>query len=215
MDALQREMKEVESDNLELKQRANKISKEALWKNIQSMETRSSGSPSVPMSTSIDEGGASRGEVVFLENQLNKQTNARKRAELEVRKLKGELAQAGSKRFSAVPGLISGPITLESQTRQDLLLKLIDNLHDESLRLRREEVNHQAYVPSNPKISTEKMVEEMEIFNVKREQFFDKLNSVSNCGTHTYSTKMSKYHCKIIQRFFECLWYTFKSSFNK
>lgn len=179
MDALQREMKEVESDNLELKQRANKISKEALWKNIQSMETRSSGSPSVPMSTSIDEGGASRGEVVFLENQLNKQTNARKRAELEVRKLKGELAQAGSKRFSAVPGLISGPITLESQTRQDLLLKLIDNLHDESLRLRREEVNHQAYVPSNPKISTEKMVEEMEIFNVKREQFFDKLNSVN------------------------------------
>lgn len=179
MDALQREMKEVEGENSELKQRANKISKEALWKNIHAMETRSAGAPAVQTSLVADEGGASRGEVVFLENQLNKQTDARKRAELEVRKLKGELAQSGSKRFSAVPGLISGPVTLESQTRQDLLLKLIDSLHDESLRLRREEVNHQTYVPSNPKITTERMMEEMEKFNVKRENFYDKLNSVN------------------------------------
>ncbi|CAO4373879.1 unnamed protein product [Caenorhabditis nigoni] len=179
MDALQREMKEVEGENLELKQRANKISKEALWKNIHAMETRSAGAPTAPISSVVEEGSASRGEVVFLENQLNKQTDARKRAELEIRKLKGELAQSGSKRFSTVPGLISGPVTLESQTRQDLLLKLLDNLHDESLRLRREEVNHQTYVPSNPKISTERMLEEMEKFNAKREQFYDKLNSVN------------------------------------
>lgn len=179
MDALQREMKEVEGENLELKQRANKISKEALWKNIHAMETRSAGAPVAMTSTVSEEGSASRGEVVFLENQLNKQTDARKRAELEIRKLKGELAQSGSKRFSAVPGLISGPVTLESQTRQDLLLKLIDSLHDESLRLRREEVNHQTYVPSNPKISTDKMMDEMEKFNEKREQFYDKLNSVN------------------------------------
>ncbi|EGT46559.1 hypothetical protein CAEBREN_00358 [Caenorhabditis brenneri] len=179
MDALQREMKEVEGENLELKQRANKISKEALWKNIHAMETRSSGAPAAPITSVAEEGSASRGEVVFLENQLTKQTDARKRAELEIHKLRGELAQSGSKRFSAVPGLISGPVTLESQTRQDLLLKLIDNLHDESLRLRREEVNHQAYVPSNPAISTERMMEEMEKFNVKREQFYDKLNSVN------------------------------------
>ncbi|CAP26394.2 Protein CBR-DNC-1 [Caenorhabditis briggsae] len=180
MDALQREMKEVEGENLELKQRANKISKEALWKNIHAMETRSAGAPTAPSSSSVvEEGSASRGEVVFLENQLNKQTDARKRAELEIRKLKGELAQSGSKRFSTVPGLISGPVTLESQTRQDLLLKLLDNLHDESLRLRREEVSHQTYVPSNPKISTERMLEEMEKFNAKREQFYDKLNSVN------------------------------------
>uniref|UniRef100_A0A8R1I1Q1 Dynactin subunit 1 n=1 Tax=Caenorhabditis japonica TaxID=281687 RepID=A0A8R1I1Q1_CAEJA len=178
MDALQREMKEMETDNVELKQRANKISKEALWKNIQSMETRSTNGPSVLPNPS-DESGATRGEVIFLEQQLNKQTDARKRAELEVRKLTGELAQTGSKRFAAVPGLISGPITLESQSRQDMLLKLIDTLHDESLRLRRMEVNHQAYVPSYPKISTEKMMEEMEEFNAKRQQFYDKLNSVN------------------------------------
>ncbi|EFO93819.1 CRE-DNC-1 protein [Caenorhabditis remanei] len=178
-DALQREMKEIELENVELKQRANKISKEALWKNIHAMETRSAGAPPAVTSHVGEEGGASRVEVVFLENQLNKQTDARKRAELEIRKLKGELAQSGSKRFSAVPGLISGPVTLESQTRQDLLLKLIDNLHDESLRLRREEVNHQTYIPSNPKISSEKMMKEIEEFNVKRDQFYDKLNSVN------------------------------------
>uniref|UniRef100_A0A1I7UCN0 Dynactin subunit 1 n=1 Tax=Caenorhabditis tropicalis TaxID=1561998 RepID=A0A1I7UCN0_9PELO len=179
MDALQREMKEVEGENLELKQRANKISKETLYRNIHAMETRSAGAPAVSTTTIADEGGASRGEVVFLENQLMKQSDARRRAELEVRKLKGELAQSGSKRFSAVPGLISGPVTLESQTRQDVLLKLIDSLHDESLRLRREEVNHQTYIPSNPSISTERMIEEMEKFNVKKEQFYDKLNSVN------------------------------------
>lgn len=179
MDVLRREMKEVEGENLELKQRANKISKEALWKNIHAMENRSAGAPVAAAAIAAEEGSASRGEVVFLENQLTKQTDARKRAELEIRKLKGELAQSGSKRFSAVPGLISGPITLESQTRQDLLIKLIDNLHDESLRLRREEVNHQTYVPSSPSISTERMMEEMEKFNVKRDQFYDKLNSVN------------------------------------
>ncbi|CAI2351530.1 unnamed protein product [Caenorhabditis sp. 36 PRJEB53466] len=178
MDALQREMKEIEEENLELKQRATKISKETLWKNIKSMETHSVGGVAAIPSLA-DEHGVSRGELIFLEQQLSKQTDARKRAELEVRKLTGELAQTGSKRFSAVPGLISGPITLESQSRQDTLLKLIDNLHDESLRLRREEVNHQAYVPSNPKISTGKMLEEMEEFNTKREQFYDRLNSVN------------------------------------
>lgn len=182
MDALQREMKEIEGENLELKQRANKMSKETLYKNIQFMEHathgRSAASTNGAVSAVGEEGGASRGEVVFLEQQLSKQMDARKRAELEVRKLTGELAQSGSKRFPAVPGLISGPITLESQSRQDMLLKLIDNLHDESLRLRREEVNHQAYVPSNPNISIDRMIKEMENFNRKREQFYDKLNSV-------------------------------------
>lgn len=178
MDALQREMKEVEGENSELKQRAIKHNKEALWKNIHAMENRSAGAPA-QVTVTADEGGASRGEVMFLENQLTKQTDARKRAELEIHKLKGELALSGSKRFSAVPGLISGPVTLESQTRQDLLLKLIDSLHDESLRLRRDEVNHQTYIPSNPSISTERMMEEMEKFNMNREQFYDKLNSVN------------------------------------
>lgn len=177
-EVLQRERKEVEGENLQLKQRLNTINKEALWKNMHA-ETRSAGAPVTPVYAVAEDGGASRGEVVFLENQLTKQTDARKRAELEIRKLRGELAQSGSKRFSFVPGLISGPVTLESQTRQDLLLKLIDSLHDESLRLRREEVNHQTYVPSNPKISTEKMMSEMEDFNEKREQFYDKLNSVN------------------------------------
>ena len=69
-------MKEIELENVELKQRANKISKEALWKNIHAMETRSAGAPPAVTSHVGEEGGASRVEVVFLENQLNKQTDA-------------------------------------------------------------------------------------------------------------------------------------------
>ncbi|CAB3409350.1 unnamed protein product [Caenorhabditis bovis] len=174
MDALRLEMKEIEKENMELKQRASKISKEALYNSIQSMESR----PLTNHSLNEDN-SATRGEVVFLEHRLNKQTDARKRAELEVMKLRSELAQTGLKRFGPVPGLISGPISLEAQSRLDHLLKLFDKLHDEWLRLKREENKHLVYVPSNPKVSTAKMMEEMEAFNRNRDDFYDRLNSVN------------------------------------
>ncbi|CAI5441473.1 unnamed protein product [Caenorhabditis angaria] len=163
MDVLRREMKEVETENAELKQRANKISKETLWKNVQ-METRT------PLSSqNISDESASRSEVIYLETQLGKQMEARKRAELQ---------QFNSKK---VPGLISGPLSIfdAQNDEKEGLLRLIDKLHEESLRLRREENKHLAYVPKNPNCSVETMEREMEEFNEKREQFYDQLNSVN------------------------------------
>ncbi|CAD6195145.1 unnamed protein product [Caenorhabditis auriculariae] len=182
MDTLQREMQDLMNENAELKQRANQISKQALWKGIQSMEARTTNSPitATPMTGSASPagvafanmvGGATRGEVVFLETRLQDMRARLKRADVEIMRLKTELAQSGFKRFGDVPGLISGPLSLE---HQDSRLKLLNELHKEALALKRDEVKYWMYVP-DAKLPVNRQRESREKWEREREIYDDKI----------------------------------------
>ncbi|VDO49444.1 unnamed protein product [Haemonchus placei] len=142
MDALQKELKECERENAELKQMAKNFSRKTLLENIQRLESRAS-PPSVHASSPV---GLSLGreEAALLEQQLSDNREALRRATLQIVQLKADLALAQSRGgVMRLPEMVCGPETLKAK-ENDAVLEAISK---EVEQLKRDELKYMVFVP--------------------------------------------------------------------
>nr|CDJ83622.1 Cytoskeleton-associated protein domain containing protein [Haemonchus contortus] len=142
MDALQKELKECERENAELKQMAKNFSRKTLLENIQRLESRAS-PPSVHASSPV---GLSLGreEAALLEQQLSDNREALRRATLQIVQLKADLALAQSRGgVMRLPDMVCGPETLRAK-ENDAVLEAISK---EVEQLKRDELKYMVFIP--------------------------------------------------------------------
>ncbi|VDP47524.1 unnamed protein product [Heligmosomoides polygyrus] len=143
MDALQKELKECERENAELKQMAKNFSRKTLLENIQRLESRSS-APSVQASSPVGI-HLGREEASLLEHQLAENRDALRRATLQIIQLKAELAlaqcQGGVMRL---PDMVCGPETLKAKENDSVL----DMITKEVEQLKRDELKYMVFIPN-------------------------------------------------------------------
>ncbi|GMR47930.1 hypothetical protein PMAYCL1PPCAC_18125, partial [Pristionchus mayeri] len=147
LDALQKELRNAEGENSELKERAKNMSKKALLQGIQSMEKDRAASPSRGTNPSVrNERGANSAEMAILENQLVETLNSLRRTTMEMRKAKATNSVLAP---LAVANSVCGPFSLtESVKRRDSQLEAIEW---EASQLSREESRYAFFTPNQTK----------------------------------------------------------------
>ncbi|PIO65562.1 hypothetical protein TELCIR_12759 [Teladorsagia circumcincta] len=142
MDALQKELKECERENAELKQMAKNFSRKTLLENIQRLESRAS-SPTVHSTSPV---GLSLGreEAALLEQQLSDNRDALRRATLQIVQLKADLSLAQSRGgVMRLPEMVCGPETLKAKENDAVL----DMISKEVEQLKRDELKYMVFIP--------------------------------------------------------------------
>ncbi|KJH44354.1 hypothetical protein DICVIV_09623 [Dictyocaulus viviparus] len=180
MDALQKELKESERENSELKQMAKNFSRKTLLENIQRIESRAAAPQVQAASVGIILG---REESAVLEQQLADSRDAFGRATLEIVQLRAQLALARS--HSAVmrlPDLVCGPETLRTK-ENDTVLEMISK---EVEQLKREELKYMVFVP-NPSRSRHMQEQDRIRFENERNAYNYKVSALRNRLNHYWN----------------------------
>ncbi|WKY04668.1 hypothetical protein Q1695_005576 [Nippostrongylus brasiliensis] len=190
MDALQKELKECERENAELKQMAKNFSRKTLLEalvynslqkrtNIQRLETRTT-APSV-QSSPVGISSLGREEAALLEQQLSENREALRRATLQIIQLKSELAIAQSRGgVLRLPDMVCGPETLKAK-ENDSVLELISK---EVEQLKRDELKYMVFIP-NPSRSRHLQEQDRQRFEKEREAY--------NYRVQTLRTRLHQY----------------------
>uniref|UniRef100_A0A158P5Z7 Dynactin domain-containing protein n=1 Tax=Angiostrongylus cantonensis TaxID=6313 RepID=A0A158P5Z7_ANGCA len=172
MDALQKELKESERENAELKQMAKNFSRKTLLENIQRIESRATmSSAQVTSQVGIVLG---REESALLEQQLADSRDALRRATLEIIELKTALSLAQPHSgVMRLPDMVCGPETLRMK-ENDAGLEAISK---EIEQLKRDELKYLVYIrdPSRPRHLQE---QDKIQFEKERNAYNDKVSTV-------------------------------------
>ncbi|KAJ1351272.1 hypothetical protein KIN20_007253 [Parelaphostrongylus tenuis] len=141
MDALQKELKESERENAELKQMAKNFSRKTLLENIQRIESRAAmSSAQVTPHVGIVLG---REESQLTEQQLADSRDALRRATLEIIELKAALSLAQSHSgVMRLPDMVCGPETLRMKENDAGL----ETISKEVEQLKRDELKYLVYI---------------------------------------------------------------------
>ncbi|KAK6748823.1 hypothetical protein RB195_001447 [Necator americanus] len=143
MDALQKELKECERENSELKQIAKNFSRKTLLDNIQRIESRAVTSP--VQATSPVGLALGREEAALLEQQLTESRESLRRATLEIISLKAELSMAQNRNgVMRLPDMVCGPETLKAKENDAIL----EGISKEVDQLKRDELKYMVFIPN-------------------------------------------------------------------
>ncbi|KAL6740015.1 hypothetical protein Aduo_013406 [Ancylostoma duodenale] len=178
MDALQKELKDCERENAELKQIAKNFSRKTLLDNIQRIESRAATSPVQASPIGLALG---REEAALLEQQLADSREALRRATLEIISLKAELSMAQNRNgVMRLPDMVCGPETLKGK-ENDAALEAISK---EVEQLKRDELKYMVFIP-NPSRPRHLQEQDRARFEKEREAY--------NYQVSTLRTRLHQY----------------------